>query len=62
MTDNFSAYHITCSAEEGEIILALLADQGFDSFEETETGLSAYAATERNEEWIGVLNELASRI
>jgi ribosomal protein L11 methyltransferase len=38
----YCAVHITCAAEEGEILIALLADEEFDSFEETATGITAY--------------------
>lgn len=39
---SYMALHIECAADEGEIIIALLADEGFDSFEETTTGITAY--------------------
>jgi ribosomal protein L11 methyltransferase len=42
--------HFTISPKEpgAEILLALLEDKPFDSFEETENGLSAYI---KNEDW-----------
>lgn len=38
----YCAVHISCTTDEGEILIALLADEEFDSFEETATGITAY--------------------
>lgn len=42
----YQAYHIQCTAAFREIILAFLGTLPFDTFEETETGLSAYIPTQ----------------
>ena len=57
----FTAYHITCTPSLTEIVLALLADAGFDSFEETEQGITAYGASSEAAEHLEVLEELADR-
>lgn len=39
---NYFKYDITASPELGEILIALLAEAPFDTFEETEAGITAY--------------------
>ncbi len=50
---DYYRYDIACSVETGELLVAFLADAPFDTFEETETGISAYlparAGTESGE-------------
>ena len=53
-------YPITCDPELTEILLALLADAGFDSFQETDDGLEAYAEAAGAAKWLNVLTELGS--
>ena len=55
----YTAYTLTCPAGVGEMVLALLAEEGFDSFEEKENALVGYALTERHAEHVGVLDELS---
>ena len=57
----YTAYHISCSPSETEIILALLADADFDSFEETDAGLAAYALTTDRPRHLKLMNELGKR-
>lgn len=45
--DQYLVYHITASDEQtAEILIALLADKGFDTFEHNENQLSAYITEE----------------
>ncbi|WP_157975911.1 50S ribosomal protein L11 methyltransferase [Lewinella sp. IMCC34191] len=62
MTNTFTAYHIDCSTDDSDILLALLADDGFDSFQETDSGLIAYAVSDRHQHWVEVLDDLKQRI
>lgn len=50
MLNNYTAYHFTISPKEpgAEILLAELGELAFDSFVETEEGLSAYIQTNNN--------------
>ncbi|MCP9235199.1 50S ribosomal protein L11 methyltransferase [Lewinella sp. JB7] len=57
----YTVYHLACTAEDSDLLLALLADAGFDSFEETDTGLDAYALSEDDQSSIEVLEELKAR-
>lgn len=59
----YCAVHISCTAEEGEILMALLANEGFDCFEETATGITAYIEhTLYDEEKVaGIVNELQGK-
>lgn len=54
-------YTLYCSESHTEILIALLADAGFDSFEETETGIEAYAENAGARKWATVLAELQQR-
>ena len=56
---DYDVYRITTAPATGELLIAFLANAGFDSFEETEAGLDAYGATDRREEFAGVLDELS---
>jgi ribosomal protein L11 methyltransferase len=39
---NYTAYHITVSADYADILIAELAELGYDTFEDTDSGFSAY--------------------
>ncbi|NJB85390.1 ribosomal protein L11 methyltransferase [Lewinella marina] len=54
----YTVYQIGCSADLTDILIARLADAGFDSFLEEEDGLLAYGTSDRHPEWIRVLDEL----
>lgn len=43
---NYYRYRITCPPEQAEWLIGIIAQQPFDSFEETETGLDAYLREE----------------
>lgn len=47
---NYYAYHITNDPEINEILIALLAEAPFDTFEELETGIIAYLPADKNYE------------
>ena len=57
----FTVYRIRCAPSVTEIIIALLADAGFDSFEETDEGMTAYAPSSDAAEHLKVLQELSDR-
>ncbi|MBB4077942.1 ribosomal protein L11 methyltransferase [Lewinella aquimaris] len=57
----YNRYRITCQEQVSDVLLAYLADAGFDSFEVTEVGLDAYADASNHPQWIEVLNELDGR-
>ena len=57
----YTAYTLHCPAEAREIVLALLAEEGFDSFEEQDDALVAYAVTDRHNAHVDVLHELAGQ-
>ena len=48
MSNNYIGYHFTVSPKElgSEILVAELEDKAFESFMETEEGISAYVQTE----------------
>ena len=54
----YTAYRIECGADHSDILLARLAEAGFDSFQEEDWGMMAYAESEGREKWLKVLNEL----
>lgn len=56
---DFIEIKLTCSQELSEILLAELSYIGFDTFEESETGLNAYIEEDKLEE--DVLNEIIDR-
>ncbi|CAH1000321.1 Release factor glutamine methyltransferase [Neolewinella maritima] len=58
----YSVYTITCADNQRDILLALLADAGMDSFEETDHGLLAYARSDGGVDWATVLNELRETV
>jgi ribosomal protein L11 methyltransferase len=47
---NYHAYHLTNNPELNEILIALLADAPFDTFEENETGIIAYLPADKGHE------------
>ena len=49
---NYHKYEITTSRETADILVAFLSDSPFDTFEETEDGLNAYAPATASEEEI----------
>lgn len=51
-------YLITCEPTLTEILIALLADVGFDSFQETDEGVEAYAEAAGATNWLKVLTRL----
>ena len=55
----YTAYTLSCPADVREIVLALLAEENFDSFEETEDGLVGYALSDDHNAHISVLNDLS---
>ncbi|PPK86524.1 ribosomal protein L11 methyltransferase [Neolewinella xylanilytica] len=57
----YTAYPIDCAAEDVDVLIALLADTGFDSFEETETGVTAYGLREQLERDTATLRSLQDR-
>lgn len=46
---DYWTYHIRCTPETAEILVAFLADSPFDTFEETEAGLNAYCPATASE-------------
>lgn len=54
----FQQYTLNNSPELHEILVALLADAGFDSFQETDAGLLAFAPAEDHERWCTELDRL----
>ncbi len=57
----YNCYHIHCPPEDSDIILARLADAGFDSFLEEESGFTAYADRAGRKHWVEVLDALSAR-
>ena len=55
----FIEYRITAPAARQDILIALLADAGFDSFEQRDTELLAYAPTANHAASVTRLDELA---
>jgi ribosomal protein L11 methyltransferase len=60
---NYYQYDITCSPAQPEILIALLAEAPFDTFEETETGIIAYlpAQGDNDREAESLLYDLANQ-
>nr|WP_256366174.1 50S ribosomal protein L11 methyltransferase [Lewinella sp. W8] len=57
-TPVYHQYDLTTSQELVPILIAFLGDAGFDSFEETDAGLSAFALSADHERWVRVLEGL----
>ena len=58
----FLRYTIDCAPESNELLIALLADAGFDSFEEREAGgIDAYAEAAGADRWVTAIRELQQR-
>ena len=47
---DYWTYHIRCTQETAEILIAFLAESPFDTFEETEVGLNAYCPATASEQ------------
>ncbi|THH41440.1 50S ribosomal protein L11 methyltransferase [Neolewinella litorea] len=54
----YTAYRIECAPELTEILIAHLADAGFDSFLEETYGVLAYALSNDHARWVKVIEEL----
>ncbi len=54
----YRVFQISCAPTTSEILIAYLAEAGFDSFEETPSGLSAYATESASDTWHAVLKAL----
>lgn len=57
----FHQYSLDNSTDLHPILVAFLSDAGFDSFQETDAGLLAFAEAERHEEWLKALDELKAQ-
>ncbi len=57
----FQQYTLTNDPALNEVLVAFLSEAGFDSFQETEAGLLAFAPAEDHARWVRELDELASR-
>ena len=57
----YRVFQLTCAPKLNEVLIAYLADAGFDSFAETEEGISAYATETEHKHWVEVLHELKGR-
>ncbi len=49
---DYYKYHINCSVDQTEILIAFLGDLPFDTFQEVSTGLDAFIATKSNSELV----------
>ena len=56
----YTAYTLICPTATQEILIALLADRGFDSFEERADGLVGYALSVQHAQQLRVLDELSA--
>lgn len=54
----YHQYDLECSQKLVPILIAFLSEAGFDSFEETEAGVSAYAVASDHDGWVEVLENL----
>ena len=59
---DYTTYTLVCAEEHREILIALLADEGMEAFEETEQVLVAYAAVASTTDWPASFRELQQRI
>lgn len=57
----FQQYTLANDPALNEILVAFLAEAGFDSFQETDNGLLAFAPAEDHARWTRELDELASQ-
>ncbi len=57
----FNQYTITNKEELTQILIAFLGEAGFDSFQEVETGLLAFAPAVEHEKWISELEQLRGK-
>lgn len=57
----FHQYSLTNDPALHDVLVALLADAGFDSFQETDAGLLAFAPAEEHDRWTEVLDDYATR-
>lgn len=55
----YNEYRLTNSPDLHEVLVALLGDAGFDSFQETEEGLRAYGTAAEHERWVAALDTLS---
>lgn len=55
----YTCLHVTCQPEYAEILMAEVAEAGFDSFMETDTGFEAYVELEKFDR--SVLDDISSR-
>ena len=59
---DYTTYTLVCAEEHREILIALLAAQGMEAFEETEEVLVAYAAEDSTTDWPATFREVQQRI
>lgn len=55
----FHQYRLTNSPDIHDVLVALLGDAGFDSFQETEEGLLAFGDADQHEVWLATLDRYA---
>ena len=57
----YRQYSLDNSPELHDILVALLGQAGFDSFQETDTGLLAFATAQEHARWVETLDRLGER-
>ena len=57
----FHQYTLTNHPDLHEVLVALLGDAGFDSFQETDTGLLAFGEAQRHDDWCAALDQYAEQ-
>ena len=57
----FQQYTLDNDPALNEVLVAFLSEAGFDSFQETEAGLLAFAPADEHARWVRELDELAER-
>ena len=57
----YNQYTLKTAPAMYEVLIALLAEAGFDSFEETQESLLAFATADRHAEWEAALSGLSDR-
>ncbi|OAV44877.1 50S ribosomal protein L11 methyltransferase [Lewinella sp. 4G2] len=57
----YNQYTLTNSPDLHAILVALLGQAGFDSFQETDAGLLAFAPAAQHEKWVAALDEYAEQ-
>ena len=57
----FQQYTLANDPALNEVLVAFLAEAGFDSFQETDNGLLAFAPAADHDRWTGELDKLAGR-